>query len=600
MSDTTTGPGTAAWSYRAGPWFAVFGPQVTVLLPQSERDRVIDLWSLVDGGGGFDEVLDGLLASGLSKLPGFVLVGASEGPTHVLLRGSGVTATLTAGGEEVVLDGGAGATWTERSLDDVTALRIEVPAEDGEPVADADFPVTTGLVRVGRVDRPAAVAAPASAAEAAPAAAAAVPEAETAEPVAGISDHSLIGDDGAAPVVVPAGDTHPDGSERLEELTPAEVSGGEGAPFEAADEAPVDEAPVDEAPVDDAPVDETPADEAPAESPYEEPAVDAEAAVDESAEPGEMSPFDELAPGTSPNEPMPADDGADLLPTDVMPAVGGDPLTDPLPDTPDAPAEPAAAPSGEAPSWEPAGAPAPPSEPAPDGWVTPYDSPAGVDDTVPPPVAPDLPPAPEAPGAEVAPPAWTPPPPPAVPDAPADTPPPPLGIGSWEPVTGAVPTAGGYPPPPPPAADPDHDGLTVAGGQAAPPLPAQPSEPAAPAGAAPVAKLLISDGQTIMVDRVVLIGRAPEARRFSSTEQPLLVTVPSRLHEISSTHVEVRPGGGPDLGTAVVTDMGSTNGTVLVQPGLGPEDLKPGIAVQLIPGAIINLGDGITIQVTRP
>jgi pSer/pThr/pTyr-binding forkhead associated (FHA) protein len=127
-----------------------------------------------------------------------------------------------------------------------------------------------------------------------------------------------------------------------------------------------------------------------------------------------------------------------------------------------------------------------------------------------------------------------------------------------------------------------------------------PGAPAAPPVTQPVAKLLVSDGQSIIVDRAVLIGRAPEARRFTSTEQPTLVTVPSRLHEISSTHVEVRPGTGADLGTAVVTDMGSTNGTVLVQPGLGPEDLKPGIAVQLIPGATINLGDGITIQVTRP
>ena len=99
---------------------------------------------------------------------------------------------------------------------------------------------------------------------------------------------------------------------------------------------------------------------------------------------------------------------------------------------------------------------------------------------------------------------------------------------------------------------------------------------------------------------MVLIGRAPEARRFTSTEQPTLITVPSPMHEISSTHVEVRPGSGADHGSAVVTDMGSTNGTVLVQPGLPPEDLKPGIAVQLIPGAIINLGDGLTIQVARP
>lgn len=141
----------------------------------------------------------------------------------------------------------------------------------------------------------------------------------------------------------------------------------------------------------------------------------------------------------------------------------------------------------------------------------------------------------------------------------------------------------------------------VGGGEPpSPPIPGIPGQPQVPAVTQPVAQLLVSDGQTIVVDRAVLIGRAPEARRFTSTEQPTLVTVPSRLHEISSTHVEVRPGTGADLGTAVVTDMGSTNGTVLVQPGLGPEDLKPGIAVQLIPGAIINLGDGVTIQVTRP
>ena len=60
------------------------------------------------------------------------------------------------------------------------------------------------------------------------------------------------------------------------------------------------------------------------------------------------------------------------------------------------------------------------------------------------------------------------------------------------------------------------------------------------------------------------------------------------------------PGSGSDHGSAVVTDLGSTNGTVLVQPGLGPEDLSPGVTVQLIPGALIDLGDGVTIQVARP
>ncbi len=115
-----------------------------------------------------------------------------------------------------------------------------------------------------------------------------------------------------------------------------------------------------------------------------------------------------------------------------------------------------------------------------------------------------------------------------------------------------------------------------------------------------MARLVFSTGDDVEVDRTVLVGRAPEARRFTSGDQPRLVPVASPAQEISSTHLEIRPGAGADHGSAVVTDLGSTNGSVLVQPGLPPEDLRPGIAVQLIPGAIIDLGDGVTIQVIDP
>lgn len=162
-------------------------------------------------------------------------------------------------------------------------------------------------------------------------------------------------------------------------------------------------------------------------------------------------------------------------------------------------------------------------------------------------------------------------------------------------------------PAPPPIWEPvqdDHDGRTLDGSwgtdlvAARHGIPGQP--PAPPVTARPVAALLLSTGDRIDVDRVVILGRAPEARRFSSTEQPRLVTVPSPQQEISSTHVEIRPGTGADHGTAVVTDLGSTNGTVLVQPGLPPESLVPGIPVQLLPGAVVDLGDGLTITVARP
>lgn len=414
------------WSYRPGSWYAVFGPQVAVVLPAQQKEYVAALWSLVDGGSGFDEVLDALLASGLSRLPGFALVSTGDGPTRVLLRGAGTSATASSADGEVTLDGSAGGTWVERSIDGLTALAVTVEEADGAAAEQTDLAIPSGLVRVARIDLPA---------------------------------------------ITPTGGSH------VAEAAPAAV---------------------------DAPPFDVPAAVVPA---VEEPAT--------------------------PLEPSPLDSERWTEPTfagDPLPAALLEERQDAVPAEADTPAE---TPAGTDPQDE-------RSEPAPDGWVTPWSQ-----QEEPPAVAP-------VPG-------FAPPPPPPS-GSPSLGPPPPLPVGSWE---------------------------------AAPPSPL-----AADGGA--VAKLVVSDGQTVLVDGVVLIGRAPEARRFTSTEQPQLVTVPSRLHEISSTHVEVRPGTGTDQGSAVVTDMGSTNGTVLVQPGVGPEDLKPGIAVALVPGAIINLGDGVTIQVTRP
>lgn len=577
MSETATGT-AGAWSYRTGDWFAVFGTNVTILLPASQKDQVVALWALVDGGAAFDEVLDGLLASGLSRIPGFVLVSTDEGPTRVLLRGQGVTASLATGEDDVALDGSASHTWVERSVEGVTALTVDLPAaqeptdESGESGDPVDFPIVTGLVRVGRVDRPAL----------APAA-----------PAAPAGDVEGAGD--AAAVVV----TDPLADEPVEAI---DVLAEEALPAEEPTVPPVG-APAGE------PADE-PADEQ-VEEPVEEVALEA-APLDD----GTATEVLEVVP-----DPF-AEPDADSL---------ADPLTDPLPSLPPVPSTPPVPPLPPVPNVPAPPLPPvpPPPGPAPDGWVTPWDGPSAdpadatakdadadapeqpeqpdqpegptddastgalESDTPAVPAPPPLPPAGET---EVPPTGWVPPPPPSAPGV-ADAPP--LPVGSWEPVGGVE-----RPPAPQEAApfDPDHDGQTMSGASAAvaPPAPGIPGQPQAPAITQPVAKLLVSDGQSIVVDRAVLIGRAPEARRFTSTEQPTLVTVPSRLHEISSTHIEVRPGTGADHGTAVVTDMGSTNGTVLVQPGLGPEDLKPGIAVQLIPGAIINLGDGITIQVTRP
>jgi hypothetical protein len=168
--------------------------------------------------------------------------------------------------------------------------------------------------------------------------------------------------------------------------------------------------------------------------------------------------------------------------------------------------------------------------------------------------------------------------------------------------TPSAPIAGAPPPVPPPVVTPDP-GDTQSGvwdpGRFAPAPDGIPGTPQAPpVSTSPVARLIFSSGEVVDVDRAVLVGRSPEARRLGGDDQSRLVSVPSPHQEISSTHLEIRPGAGADHGSAVVTDLGSTNGTVVVQPGLPAEDLQPGIAVQLIPGAIVDLGEGVTIQVT--
>ncbi|MBE7324996.1 FHA domain-containing protein [Nocardioides sp. Y6] len=127
-----------------------------------------------------------------------------------------------------------------------------------------------------------------------------------------------------------------------------------------------------------------------------------------------------------------------------------------------------------------------------------------------------------------------------------------------------------------------------------------PDDDAASSGAATgaVAVLVFSHGATVPVDGPVLVGRAPSARAGSPGAR--LVTVPSPHQEVSSNHVEIRPGDGLDLGTAVAVDLGSTNGTVVAHPGLPARDLKPGEPYALLPGAVVDLGDGVLVEVRRP
>ncbi|MDR7184554.1 hypothetical protein J2X85_001577 [Microbacterium trichothecenolyticum] len=156
-----------------------------------------------------------------------------------------------------------------------------------------------------------------------------------------------------------------------------------------------------------------------------------------------------------------------------------------------------------------------------------------------------------------------------------------------------------------PAAPPagDHDGATISLAQAralrqaageprtvpidSTPAPLAPPRPPAPG------RIRVSTGQVLPLDRTVVIGRRPRSTRVSGTDLPHLVAVDSPQQDISRSHVELRVEGE----SIVATDLRTTNGTTLLRQGADPVRLHPGESTVVIPGDVLDLGDGITVAI---
>lgn len=99
--------------------------------------------------------------------------------------------------------------------------------------------------------------------------------------------------------------------------------------------------------------------------------------------------------------------------------------------------------------------------------------------------------------------------------------------------------------------------------------------------------------EPVMLDRPARVGRDPRLSRIPTGAEPRLVPVSSPGHEVSGTHVELR-----QVGTSViVTDLRSTNGSVVKQPGSVPRKLRQGESVVVSPGALVDIGDGNILQI---
>lgn len=98
------------------------------------------------------------------------------------------------------------------------------------------------------------------------------------------------------------------------------------------------------------------------------------------------------------------------------------------------------------------------------------------------------------------------------------------------------------------------------------------------------------------LDGPVIVGRRPTAPRVVRGAAPRLVSVPSPTHEVSGSHVEFRQDGD----VVVVTDLRSTNGTTVRSPARLPVRLRQGESTVAVPGTIVDLGDGNSLEIVAP
>ncbi len=145
----------------------------------------------------------------------------------------------------------------------------------------------------------------------------------------------------------------------------------------------------------------------------------------------------------------------------------------------------------------------------------------------------------------------------------------------------------------------DHDGQTVASADIRALRRGAQAETAAFEATATVSarqlargRIRVSDGQVVELERTVIVGRRPRSPRAAGDTLPTLVAVASPQQDISRNHVEIRAEGEHVL----AVDLDTTNGTVLLRGGADPVRLHPNEPTMVVSGDILDLGDGVTIE----
>lgn len=120
-------------------------------------------------------------------------------------------------------------------------------------------------------------------------------------------------------------------------------------------------------------------------------------------------------------------------------------------------------------------------------------------------------------------------------------------------------------------------------------------EPAQPAQVPEMARygFRLPGGDERRLDVVYYLGRRPRSPRITDGTPPRLISVTSGTSAVSGTHLEIRQEGD----SVVVTDLGSTNGTIVIPPHGRKQRLGSGQSLAVVPGTAVDIGDGNIIEI---
>jgi pSer/pThr/pTyr-binding forkhead associated (FHA) protein len=105
----------------------------------------------------------------------------------------------------------------------------------------------------------------------------------------------------------------------------------------------------------------------------------------------------------------------------------------------------------------------------------------------------------------------------------------------------------------------------------------------------PLGVLVFSTGERVLIDRPMVLGRNPKPADESSPTRLVRIASPgvSRRHAV----ILVEPW------SATIDDLGSSNGTCITYPRGVPTPVVAGAPVDLVIGAVVELGGDVSFVV---